>query len=107
MMKSQNPYVVAAGFGVMLLTKPIMMLLEAAGVFDAIERAAAFLPSEVTEANQRLRDLMKEYTGILGAIELASRSDSELRAMGVADPTAMRASSQQDITQYRNRAVSK
>ena len=43
MMASGNPYVVAAGFGVMFLTEPIMDLLEAAGLFDAIERWSAFL----------------------------------------------------------------
>lgn len=107
MMNSKNPYLVAAGFGVMLLTQPIMMLLEATGVFDAVERAVAFLPSEVTKANQRLRDLMKEYTAILGALELASRSESELMAIGVSDPAAMKASSQHDVAQYRTRAVSK
>src|SRR5262249_13879104 len=61
MMRSQNWVVVAAGFGINFLTGPIMMLLDAVGVFDAVERAAAFLPSEVTEANQRLRELVGQY----------------------------------------------
>src|SRR5262249_43596516 len=107
MMRSQNWVVVAAGFGIMFLTGPIMSLLDAVGVFDAVERAAAFLPSEVTEANQRLRELVGQYQAILGAIELASRSDSELSAIGVHDPAAMRASSGQDVAEYRSRALSK
>src|SRR5262249_14163134 len=107
MMRSQNWVVVAAGFGIMFLTGPIMSLLDAVGVFDAVERAAAFLPSEVTEANQRLRELVQEDQAIFGAIELASRSDDELRAIGVYNPEAMRASSQQDISAYRSRALSK
>jgi hypothetical protein len=107
MMKSPNPYVVAAGFGIGFLTEPIMAGLEAMGVFDAVERASAFLPSEVTKANQDLRDLMKEYRAILGAMELASRSDEQLTAVGVGDPQALRSTSSTDIATYRTRAAEK
>lgn len=107
MMESGNPYVVAAGFGIMFLTEPIMAFLEWAGVFDAIERASAFLPSEVTAANQHLRDLMQEYRAILGAMELESRTDEQLADVGVTDPAALRARSARDIESERARAAGK
>ncbi|MEC5397626.1 eCIS core domain-containing protein [Uliginosibacterium sp. H1] len=100
MMRSGNPYVVAAGFGVTLLTEPIMMGLEAAGVFDAVERASAFLPSEVTGTTQSLRRLMAEYDGLVGARSLSARSDEELRGLGAHDPAALRTAASTDIATY-------
>lgn len=107
MMRSGNPYVVAAGFSVMFLAHPIVSLLDYVGVFDAIERASAFLPAEVTGANQHLRALMQEYRAIIGAMQLAARSDEELRGAGATDPAAIRASSDADITANRARARDK
>ena len=107
MMRSGNPYVVAAGFGIMLLGGPIVAFLDYVGVFDAIERASAFLPSEVTAANQELRDLMTEYRAIVGAIELGQRSDAQLRAVGVSDPEALRRSAAMDINSNRASARAK
>jgi hypothetical protein len=107
MMESGNPYVVAAGFGIMFLTEPIMDLLDSAGLFDAIERWSAFLPSEVTGANQHLRDLMKEYHGILGAMQLAARSNEDLQTIGVGDPEGLRRAANLDMETYRERAVNK
>ena len=107
MMRSGNPYVVAAGFGVMFLTQPIVSFLDYVGVFDAIERASAFLPAEVTAANQHLRDLMQEYRAIIGAMQLAARTDEELRGLGASDPAALRTSSAADIAANRERARDK
>ena len=107
MMETGNPYVVAAGFGIMFLTEPIMEALDALGLFDAIERWTSFLPAEVTRANQHLRDLMKEYHGILGAMQLAGRTDEGLKQLGAGDPEALRSSANLDMETYRQRAVSK
>ncbi|PLR23000.1 hypothetical protein SGCZBJ_16735 [Caulobacter zeae] len=107
MMRSGNPYVVGAGFGIMFLTGPIMSLLERAGVFDAIERVTEFLPSEVTAATQHLRPLITDYTALIGAMELARREPAELRSMGAADPEAVRSSATTDIAGYRARVVAK
>ncbi|TLD45175.1 MAG: hypothetical protein FAZ92_02552 [Accumulibacter sp.] len=107
MMRSGNPYVAAAGFAIMLLGGPIVSFLDYLGLFDAIERASAFLPSEVTAANQELRDLMTEYRAIVGAIELGQRSDAQLRAVGVSDPEALRRSAAMDINSNRASARAK
>ena len=107
MMRSGNPYVVAAGFAVMLLGGPIVSFLDYLGLFDAIERASAFLPSEVTAANQELRNLMTEYRAIVGAIQLGQRSDAQLRAVGVGDPEALRRSAAMDINANRASARAK
>lgn len=100
LMRSGNPYLVGAGFALGLLTKPIMWALEELGVFDAIERWTAFLPSEVTAASQHLRPLIKDYVALIGAMDLARRPEAELRAMG-GDPDAVRAASTADIEHYR------
>jgi hypothetical protein len=96
-----NPWLVAAGFAIMFLTKPIMMLLEAAGLFAAIERWTAFLPSEVTGANQHLRDLMAEYHAIIGALAISARSDAELHALGGSNPAAVRTAASTDVGEAR------
>ncbi|MDQ8021909.1 MAG: DUF4157 domain-containing protein [Moraxellaceae bacterium] len=107
MMRSGNPYVVAAGFGVTLLTEPIMMGLEAAGVFDAVERASAFLPEEVTGTTQSLRKLMREYDGLIGARSLSARSDIELHGLGASDPAALRTAASTDIAGYTSQLNAK
>lgn len=107
MMRSGNPWIVGAGFGIMFLTGPIMSLFEWAGVFDAIEQATEFLPSEVTAASQHLRPLMADYTALIGAMELARRDPGELRTMGATDPEAVRSSASIDIATYRGRVVDK
>ncbi|MGO4883326.1 MAG: DUF4157 domain-containing protein [Bryobacteraceae bacterium] len=107
MMESGNPWIMGAGFAIVFLTEPIMSFLDYLGVFDAIERASAFLPSEVTGANQHLRDLMKDYRAILGAMQLSARTDEQLRSLGVQDTSPVRSSSLHDIDTYRTEAVSK
>jgi hypothetical protein len=107
MMRSGNPWIMAAGAVVIFLAEPIMDFLEWLGVFDWIERRTAFLPSDVTAANQNLRDLMEEYRAIIGAMALASRSDQDLRDIGVVDPAAFRTTSAGDVARYRANAVEK
>jgi hypothetical protein len=87
MMRSRNPWLMAAGFGIMFIGDP---LLERLHVYDVIEQAYDFLPSEVTAANQRLRDLLREYRVIVGAVKLSERSDEELSALGTQEPAEVR-----------------
>lgn len=107
MMRSGNPWIVGAGFGVMFLTRPFMALFEWAGVFDAVERITEFLPSEVTAASQHLRPLIADYSALIGAMELARRDSAELRTMGATDPEALRSSASLDIATYRGRVGAK
>jgi hypothetical protein len=96
-----------AGFALMFLVEPIMEFLDWLGLFDWIERKSAFLPSEVTGASQHLRDLMKDYRVIIGDMQIAERSDEQLKQLGASDTGAVKAAAQHDMTKYRENAIGK
>jgi hypothetical protein len=95
------PLGVLAGLGVMMLGDTI---LEALGAHDWIEQLMSFQPRQVTKAEQRMRDLLKEYEVIVGAIELAERPDPSLRKVGSPDPATTRMAALAVANAHRVRA---
>ncbi len=104
MMRSPNPYVAGAGFVVMMLGGPI---LHVTGANDAFERWMSFDPSEVTGVRQELRDAMTEYRVLVGSIQLAERSVSELSRLGAENPVTLHDEARESIAQYRREARDK
>lgn len=96
------PLGVLAGLGVMLLGDTI---LDALGAHDWIEQLMSFQPRAVTKVEQQMRGLIAEYEVIVGAIELAERSDVSLRQVGAPDPAATRAAANLVADQHRLRAL--
>ncbi|MFH8249505.1 DUF4157 domain-containing protein [Microbacterium sp. B2969] len=96
------PLGVLAGLGVMLLGDTI---LDALGAHDWIEQLMSFQPRAVTAVEQQMRSLIAEYEVIVGAIELAERSDTSLRQVGAPDPAALRAAGGKVADQHRLRAL--
>ncbi len=104
MMKSPNPWVAGAGLIVMLLGDPILRIT---GAYDAFERWMSFDPGQVTGVRQELRDAMSEYQVLVGSIELAQRSEQQLKALGAQDPAALRSQACDSIAEFRNEARAK
>ena len=70
MMRSGNAFVAAAGFGLQFAVDPF---LEWVGLYDWLERKYDFLPDDVARSRQEIKKLMKEYTVLIGLLELADR----------------------------------
>lgn len=96
------PFGILAGLGVMLLGDTI---LDALGAHDWIEQLMSFQPRKVTAVEQQMRGLIEEYDVIVGAIELAERSDPSLRQVGANDPAATRTAASKVADQHRLRAL--
>ncbi|HET6209978.1 MAG TPA: DUF4157 domain-containing protein [Jatrophihabitans sp.] len=60
------------------------------GLSDWLVRKTSFPPESVTHVYQDIEDTLTEYETIVGAQDLAQRSDDQLRAVGASDPAALR-----------------
>jgi hypothetical protein len=98
MMATGHPLGIAAGFAIMFVGDPI---LEALGAHDWLAKKFSFMPDENIEVEQDLQKLLKDYSVIIGAMELAARSDPKLAEVGVKDPTALRTAARKAIDDRR------
>ncbi len=77
------PFGILAGLGVMMLGD---VILDALGAHDWVERMMSFQPRQVTQVEQDLRDLLKEYDLLVGAMSLHERSLESLKSVGATEP---------------------
>lgn len=86
-----HPLAKAAGMGlglaIMFAGETILSWL---GLDDNIQRWTSFPPGEVTDVNREIGKVLEDYRVMIGTHLLRQRSDSELRALGVHDPVALR-----------------
>src|SRR6185437_10468873 len=55
-----------------------------------LARVTDFRPTSVAHVFQDIQDTLDEYQAIIGAADLAERSDEQLRGVGASDPAALR-----------------
>ena len=80
--RTGHPVLALASFALMFGVDP---LLRAIGFYDALDRWFAFEPNDIYYVGQSpLRDLLEEYRIAIGAMELSSREQSQLRRSGMA-----------------------
>lgn len=94
MMRSGNPWVVAAGF---LLQFAVDPFLEWVGLYAWLERHYDFLPDDVVGVRQKLKPLMQEYAVLVGLMELQTRPNDAATNTAIAD----------HLTDYRNKVLEK
>lgn len=102
LMKIPHPAAILAGLALMTLG-PIV--LEASGLSQFIEAAAGFNPRQVTSAFQDVATQIDEYEAVIGAMELAARSDADLEKLGAKDPTDIRKKSLKTIDKHQVKAL--
>ena len=86
-----HPIAKAAGMGLGLA---VMMagekILGWIGLDDNVQRWTSFPPGEVTEVHQEIGAVLNEYKIMIGSQQLQQRSDTELTALGLRNPSDAR-----------------
>jgi hypothetical protein len=77
------------------------------GLDEWLVRVTSFAPDEVTHVSQRIEVTLREYEAIVGAMDLARRSDEQLRALGATDPAALREQAEAARATHTERAHAK
>jgi hypothetical protein len=67
-------------------------------------RKTGFEADEIIHVSQDIDDTLTEYETIVGAIDLAQRSDEQLRAVGATDPAALREQAAEARTRHTEKA---
>ena len=80
--------VMGLGLAITMAGEKILSLL---GLDEAVQRWTSFPPGEVTHVQQKIDATLHEYRVLIGAAQLATRSDADIRGLGLDDPAEVRA----------------
>jgi hypothetical protein len=79
--------VMGLGLAITMAGEKILSFL---GLDEAVQRWTSFPPGEVTHVQQRIDSTLHEYRLLIGAQQLATGSDADIRGLGLNDPEKVR-----------------